>query len=44
MVMMKQNIDPVKAEAARIFYEKYLITREDPDYKQLRKAWQEQYR
>lgn len=35
--------DPVKAEAARIFYAKYLMAREDPDYKKLRKQWQEQY-
>ena len=34
--------DPVKAEAARIFYAKYLMAREDPDYKKLRKQWQEQ--
>jgi hypothetical protein len=35
--------DPVKAESARIFYAKYLEAREDPEYKQLRKAWQEKY-
>ena len=35
--------DPVKAEAARIFYAKYLMAREDPDYKKLRKHWQEQF-
>jgi hypothetical protein len=35
--------DPVKAESARIFYAKYLQAREDPEYKQLRKAWQELY-
>lgn len=35
--------DPVKAESARIFYGMYLKAREDPDYKRLRKAWQEQY-
>jgi hypothetical protein len=35
--------DPVKAEAARIFYAKYLEAREDRDYKARRKAWQEKY-
>ena len=35
--------DPVKAESARIFYGKYLQAREDPDYKRLKKAWQQQY-
>lgn len=35
--------DPVKAESARIFYGKYLEAREDPDYKRLKKAWQEKY-
>ncbi len=35
--------DPVKAEAARIFYGVYLQAREDPDYKKLRKEWQQKY-
>lgn len=35
--------DPVKAESARIFYSKYLEAREDPDYKRMRKEWQEKY-
>ena len=35
--------DPVKAEAARIFYGKYLEAREDAEYKKLKKAWQEKY-
>lgn len=35
--------DPVKAESARIFYGKYLEAREDPEYKKLKKAWQEKY-
>ncbi len=35
--------DPVKAESARIFYGKYLEAREDPEYKNLKKAWQEKY-
>lgn len=28
---LPRHEDPVKAEAARIFYAKYLIVREDPD-------------
>ncbi|WP_019987302.1 DUF4385 domain-containing protein [Rudanella lutea] len=35
--------DPVKAESARIFYAKYVQAREDPEYKTLRKDWQEKY-
>jgi Domain of unknown function (DUF4385) len=35
--------DPLKAESAQIFYDKYRLAREDPDYKKLRKQWQEQY-
>ncbi|GAB3342568.1 DUF4385 domain-containing protein [Larkinella ripae] len=35
--------DPVKAESAAIFREVYLQAREDPDYKRLRKEWQEKY-
>lgn len=33
--------DPVKAESARIFYEKYVIAREDADYKAMAKAHKE---
>lgn len=40
---LPRDEDPVKAESARIFYGKYLQAREDPDYKQMRKAWQEKY-
>ena len=32
---------PVKAESARIFYEKYLIAREDPDYQAMAKVHKE---
>jgi len=35
--------DPVKAESARIFYSVYLQAREDPEYKKLRKEWQQKY-
>ncbi|MGV3560372.1 DUF4385 domain-containing protein [Larkinella arboricola] len=37
------DVDPVKAESAAIFREKYLQAREDPEYKRLRKEWQEKY-
>lgn len=40
---LPRDEDPVKAESARIFYGKYLQAREDPDYKRMRKAWQEKY-
>jgi hypothetical protein len=40
---LPRDEDPIKAEAARIFYGKYLEAREDPDYKKQRKAWQEKY-
>ena len=40
---LPRDEDPVKAESARIFYGKYLEAREDPDYKKLKKAWQEKY-
>jgi len=32
-----------KARAARVFYEKYVEAREDPDYKRRRKKWAERY-
>lgn len=35
--------DPVKAESARIFYEKYVLARSDPDYIRLKKAHQTTY-
>ncbi len=35
--------DPVKAESARIFYAKYLEAREDPDYRRMKKEWQQTY-
>ncbi|WP_266365145.1 DUF4385 domain-containing protein [Tellurirhabdus rosea] len=37
------DADPVKAESAAIFREKYLQAREDPDYQRMRKEWQETY-
>lgn len=40
---LPQDEDPIKAESARIFYGKYLEAREDPEYKKLKKAWQEKY-
>lgn len=40
---LPRDEDPVKAEAARIFYVKYREAREDADYKKLKKGWQEKY-
>lgn len=40
---LPRDEDPIKAESARIFYAKYLEAREDAEYKQLKKAWQEKY-
>ncbi|WP_080057112.1 DUF4385 domain-containing protein [Spirosoma aerolatum] len=40
---LPRDEDPVKAESARIFYGKYLEAREDPDYKKLKKEWQQNY-
>lgn len=37
------DVDPVKAESAAIFREKYLQAREDPEYKTMRKEWQERF-
>jgi hypothetical protein len=35
--------DPIKAESAAIFYEKYVQARNDPDYKRLKKEHQAKY-
>lgn len=35
--------DPVKAEAARIFQERYQQAKSDPDYQRMKKAHQQQY-
>ncbi len=35
--------DSEKAQSARIFYEKYLLAREDQEYKELKKKHQEKY-
>ncbi len=40
---LPRDEDPVKAECARIFYEKYVQAREDPIYINLKKNWQEKY-
>ncbi|RRB02786.1 DUF4385 domain-containing protein [Larkinella rosea] len=37
------DTDPVKAESAAIFREKYLLAREDADYQRMRKEWQEKF-
>jgi hypothetical protein len=41
--VLPREEDPVKAESARIFYDVYVRAREDPEYKQQRKAHREQY-
>ena len=40
---LPRDEDPIKAESARIFYAKYIQAREDPEYKQLKKEWQQTY-
>jgi hypothetical protein len=35
--------DPIKAEAAAIFYRRYVQARSDPEYRRLRQAHREQY-
>jgi hypothetical protein len=35
--------DPVKAEAAAIFYEKYRLAREDPEYQRLKQQHRQMY-
>ncbi len=37
------DVDPVKAESAKIFYARYVETREDTTYKTLKKQHQTQY-
>ena len=34
--VLPQDVDPVKAESARIFYARYLEARDDPDYQRRR--------
>ena len=33
---LPRSEDPVKAESARIFYDRYVVAREDPDYKRMK--------
>ncbi len=40
---LPKDEDPVKAESARIFYEKYVQARENPEYKKRQDAWKEKY-
>ncbi|MCC6793444.1 MAG: DUF4385 domain-containing protein [Thermomicrobiales bacterium] len=35
--------DPEKAEAARIFYDRYVTVRDDPEYARLREEWVARY-
>lgn len=41
--VLPRNVDPVKAEAAAIFYRRYVEARETPEYQALKKAHQERY-
>jgi hypothetical protein len=40
---LPRDEDPIKAESAAIFYEKYVQARNDPDYKRLKKEHQAKY-
>ncbi len=41
--VLPREEDPVKAESAKIFYERYQQAKSDPDYMRLKKAHQEKY-
>lgn len=41
--VLPREEDPVKAESARIFYEKYKLVKDDPEYLRLKKAHQKKY-
>jgi len=41
--VLPREEDPIKAESAKIFYERYQQAKSDPDYIQLKKAHQEKY-
>ena len=41
--ILPREEDPVKAESAAIFYEKYVQARNDPDYQRMKKAHQAKY-
>lgn len=40
---LPRDEDPVKAEAARIFYDRYVEAREDPRYRELRRRHRERH-
>jgi hypothetical protein len=40
---LPRDNDPVKAESAQIFYERYVAVRDDPEYARLRRDWVERY-
>jgi hypothetical protein len=40
---LPRDNDPVKAEAAELFYERYVSVRDDPEYARLRRDWVERY-
>ena len=41
--VLPRDEDPVKAESARIFYERYVQAKNDPDYQQMRQAHRKEY-
>ncbi len=41
--VLPDDIDPVKAECARIFYAAYVAAREDPEYKRLKQEHLDRY-
>ena len=41
--VLPREQDPIKAQSAAIFYDYYLLAREDGDYKQMKRAHQAQY-
>jgi hypothetical protein len=41
--VLPREDDPVKAESARIFYERYVAVRDDPEYARLREEWVARY-
>lgn len=43
VTVLPRGDDPVKAESARIFYERYVAVRDDPEYARLREDWVARY-
>jgi hypothetical protein len=41
--VLPRDEDPVKAESARIFYEKWQLAKSDPDYQRLKEQHRQRY-